>query len=141
MATTKIPASAARTYQACLVVGPKFKFSVQHADANSFTVVFRDSLVFGVDYSMVVTPDKADSCTLTVNHAKFGSILANITCSNLANAVKKAVKKIPEPSQAASQATSTPSNLGSELEKIQSLLSSGVLTQDEFDKAKARLLG
>jgi hypothetical protein len=147
--------SPARLFAAVQRVVASLGYGVAYADAASRTLSFATGAsrksFSGQEMSATVTTDLGGVTTLHFGGRRTQTGLARNQvydwgekrgiAARVIDAVDGVLPRTPEPSDGAPPSASPPDSVADELERLADLHQRGVLDEDEFRKAKARLLG
>jgi hypothetical protein len=159
--------SPQKLFQVTLIVGADRKYSIAFIDKPSHTVTFqtnkREKFWDGTLSCIIIEMDGESRISVTGN-AEQGSTTSGFSpmqwsplqqmasegavqgeIGKLKLAIAKQVLITPEPQQKdprdASQSTNSVSDIPTQIRQLKELHDAGVLSADEFEKAKAKLLG
>lgn len=155
-----------RLFSAVLIAAADLKFGIDSIDRNSYSVTFQTYngekfwdgrlscfvMAYGDGARVSVTGSAEQGATVSgkITLSPFTAMTqlaseggAHQAQSKLKFAIAKQVPLTPEPPQSAVESVSPSSHqdIPTQLKQLKDLLDAGVLSQDEFEKAKTKLLG
>jgi len=159
--------SPQKLFQVALIAGADRKYSVTFIDRASYTVTFqtnkKEKFWDGTISCLIIEMDDGSRITVTGNSeqgattsgmspfkwspmqqlASDGAVHSEI--SKLRHAIAKQVPLTPEPKKEeftnTNQSASSVTDIPTQIRQLKELHDSGVLSAEEFEKAKAKLLG